>query len=124
MVLVSFVSKSIPRGGGGDKLTSPCCVHVPKVKDKGCGFIAELRHMTALCEWGVCDRAPQQSVVSFCALEDVNSLDASNLYEAAEQVWRSNGITTNHVAVLSVSTVVTSDPSLLSAALGRNMFYL
>ena len=98
-------AENTPRPG-----TRTCCIHVPKAKDKGCGFIAELRHMTALCEWGVCDRAPppRQSIVSFCSLEDVNSPDASSLYEAAELVWKNQGIMTRYVAVLSVSITISN----------------
>lgn len=89
---------------------TPASVCVPKTTDNGCGFIGELRHMTALwmlrkderkCDW-MCDKAHEQPLVQFCSLSEVKSDQVKSLYTGADELWR-EGITTPYVGVVSVS---------------------
>lgn len=88
-------------------------IYVPKTLRNGSGFIAELRHMTALwqlrrnqdnsdCSW-LCGKsdADERSVVRFCTLDQINSSEVTSFYTAADEVWR-KGIKNFHAAVLSV----------------------
>ena len=87
-------------------------IYIPRTLGNGSGFIAELRHMTALwqlrknqenCECGwLCGKSDaERSVVQFCTLDQINSSEVTSFYTAAEEVWR-KGIKNFHAAVLSV----------------------
>ena len=105
-IKTSSVSQSIRQSNSSGS------IYIPKTLGNGNGFIAELRHMTALwqlrrnqdsdCSW-LCGKsvADECSVVRFCTLDQINSSEVTSFYTAADDVWR-KGIKTFHAAVLSV----------------------